>query len=271
MNRPRIAALVGVATLAFALVAVLAPVTVPLPGGDFVVPVVGALALIEALRVVRARWRADPVEAAMPAPERPVATPSPGAAFEEVLAGFREDGRVYYRQSRIREGLRTAAVAVLVEYGGVDEAAARERLATGEWTDDARAAAFLAGEGVPVPSLRDRVVDRVRAESSFGRGVRRTVDAIAAAAGLDVDPGSSDCAGPGPARDAGSERSGDRGRFRGDPAPDAGTDRRAEWAADGGLPECHDTGHWRGVSAVALVGLGVGVLTGQPAAALAGV
>jgi len=260
----RLSLAVGVLALGIGLAATLVPGFVSLGLGRVVVSVVGGLALLQAVRVVRSR-RGEPLdEATMPDPERPVETPSPGAAFETALAGLLGADRIYYHPKRIREGLRAAAVDVLVAYGGDDESTARERLATGRWTDDAYAAAFLAGEPPPAPSLRDRLRAAAGRESTLQRSVRRTVDAIAAVAGVEPRP------------DAVEDRHG-----RGPTLPIADDGDAREWslagddgdapAGDGGVPARRATGHWRGASVVALLGLGIGALVEQPAVVLAGV
>jgi hypothetical protein len=55
---------------------------------------------------------------------------------------------------------------------------AREAVAAGTWTDDPVAAAFLAGEGGPVPSLRARARLWLLPERERERRVERALRAI---------------------------------------------------------------------------------------------
>ena len=249
MTPRRLALLAGLGALVLALLALVAPGLLALPFDRILVGVVGVVALLLALRAVRARLFGRRSEAETPDPERPVATPAPGEAFEDALAAFvDEDGG--YPRARLRNGLRTAAVAVRSRYGTDDEAAAERAVADGSWTDDDRAAAFLReGEG-PTPPLAARLRRRLRRESALEAGIRHAVDEIAAAAGV----ATTGTTNPRDEGDAATTAT----------AVTAGTD-------DGAANESRPTGRWRGVSAVALVCVGVGALSGRPAVALAGV
>lgn len=273
MSDRRLASLLGVAALGLGLAVMVAPGIVGFDPGPILVWGVGALVLLRALGVIQDRRRSDLDEAVTPDPELPTATPPPGEDIDAVLEGFLDTRNATFHRGRVREGLRSAAVAVLSRYGTYSEAEAEAALDAGTWTDDRSATAFLGEANAPPLSPLARVRNRFRDETSMDRAVRHTVDAIAAAAGLDPRSGGSDEAarrlGIGRGREA---RAADAGRApsstdvttRGDDGSDRGT-------ADVVSRATHPTGHWRGVSVVALVGIGAGILVGEPAVLLAGV
>ena len=103
------------------------------------------------------------------------------------------------------------------------------------------------------------------------------MDAIAAAA--DLTPRSSEPGSDEPSREPRRGRSGRHETHRSNSGSDGSPTGRS--TVDGGpdhetdgdvvFREPHPTGRWRGVNAVALLGIGVGVLVGEPAVLLAGV
>ena len=268
MNYQRLAASLGILTLGTGLAAIASPGLVAFDPGRVLVWSVGGLALVEALRVVQGRRHADLDEAETPDPELPSATPSPGEDLEDALEQFIDSRESYFRRSRLREGLRSAAIAVLTRYDVYSEAEAEAALEAGTWTADPVAAAFLGGESAPTLPVRTRVGNWLRRESSTERGVRRAVDAITAVAGVTPDADEKSANG---ARRRESRRGNayENVSLTTVPAPeDDGTDD----GSTGDLRRAsHGTGRWRGVSVVALVGIGVGILAGEPAVLLAGV
>ncbi|MFB6140627.1 MAG: DUF58 domain-containing protein [Halosimplex sp.] len=271
MNHRRLALAVGIAALGLSLVAVVYPGFAAFSLDRIVVSVIGALALVQALRVVRSRRHGALDEAATPDPELPVATPPPGDELETVLEAFLDSRRPYYHRTRLREGLHSAAVAVLTQYGGYSESEAEEAVATGTWTDDGHAAAFLDSETGPTRSVRTRIRDVVSRESSVQRGIRHTVDAIAAAAGVTARTTGEGTDTPrGPAGDASNSET-DSALTRFSTATNRETDGSGDGTGGVVSRDSHSTGHWRGVSAVALLGIGVGILVERPAVLLAGV
>lgn len=268
MNARRLSLLIGAVTLAVGVVAIVAPGVVPVSPDRAIVSLVGALAILQALRVVQRRRGGTLDEATTPDPERAVSTPRPGEDVESVLGEFLDRRRVYGHLSRIREGLIAAAVAVLAQFEGHTPSDARARVAAGTWTDDAYAASFLGGEEAPRVPLRARLGHTLARESSRRRKIRRTVDAIAAVVERHVGRNG------GVANDPRTRERDDR------TTRDAGAGRRASTAEPSAFEEgtdevvarsAHPTGHWRGVSVVALVGIGVGVVVEQPSVLLAGV
>ncbi|MFB6141868.1 MAG: DUF58 domain-containing protein [Halorientalis sp.] len=222
--------------------------------GEAAVPLLGMLTLLLAARAVQQRREAEPRLATTPDPEVPSGTLPPGEDIDEPLGDFLGTGRTYYGRYT-RRGLRRAATAVLARYEGLTEAEADERLDEGAWTDDPVAATFLR-EGTPRTLLPGRVRSLLGLESVYDRSVRRTVDAIAAVAGLSFDapePSLLDRLGR---RSTGASRDElTRDSLRPD---DAGNEVRRE------------TDHWTGVSVVALLGIGAGVLAQRPGLVLVG-
>lgn len=261
MTPRRLALWAGLVALTLALLALVAPGLVGLRFGDVLVGGVGVLALLLSVRAVRSRLDGERAETETPDPERPVATPAPGEAFEDALAGFVDGRGGAYPRTRLRDGLRAAAVAVLARYGAYTEAAAEAAVAAGSWTDDDRAAAFLREGEAPTPPLRVRLGRHLRRESTLQTGIRHAVDAVAGAAGVVAADGNRETEtrgrGDGPARAATTTT-----------ALDDGVVDETTGVVAG---EPHATGHWRGVSTVALVAAGVGVLAGRPAVVLASV
>ena len=265
MNYRRLAASLGVLALGTSLVAIVAPGLLGVDLDRIVVSVVGVLALLQALRVIQRRRHAELDEAGTPDPELPFATPVPGEDLDSVLDGFLDTRRMYYRGNRVREGLRSAAVAVLTRYGGYSEAEAGAALEAGTWTEDRVAAAFLGSGAAPGLPVRARVRNWLRRESPTRRGIRHAVDAIAGVAGF---TSGSDGGTPDGIRDRDPRREdGSDAQPSGVTTVETGT----EEAASGVLRAPHPTGHWRGASVVALVGIGAGVLVREPAVLLAGV
>ena len=188
-----------------------------------------------------------------------VKIPTPGRELEDVLSEFADEAEVV-TESNTKDGLRTAAIAVLTRYEGLSPADARERIVQGTWTDDPVAAAFLSEQMAP---LTTRIGTRLTRESSDESGIRHTVDAFAATLGLDF----------GASRDGGiRSRVGQhlRPRHSSAGASPGNTATDSEPTTLSNEPTSRRTNHWRGVSAVALLGIGVGVLTEQPGVLLAG-
>jgi len=245
VNWQRALLLTGIGLFGLGALGLAAPGVLGLDLGQPVLALVAVLALVQAARLVQSRRRLEGSEAALPDREELYAVPSPGDRFREALSQFRRRPRASYRGSS-RADLAAVAVAVLTRYTGCSEAEAQRRLDDGSWTDDPYARAFLSGDhDLSVPTaLRLRTV--LGRESLYRRCLRRTVDEIARVAGVPVGTGDSD----------------------GEAAPQSRT--RPSASADG-LVARRETGHWYGISAVVLAGVGAGVLLEQPAVLLVGV
>lgn len=135
----------------------------------FVLALGGALLLVGAVRVHRARHRRPPTTDP-PAPERPAEYPVPGAALDRAWDDFR---------------MHAVAVRVLRRAHGWSEAEAKRRLAAGTWTEDPVAAAYFVEErpSGAIERVRARLLGRVRRPARR----RRALEVLAVAANIDVD------------------------------------------------------------------------------------
>ncbi|WP_436925499.1 DUF7269 family protein [Halosimplex amylolyticum] len=186
MNRRRLALGVpGVALVALALVGtglvgglVPAEAAVAVLGTDYVfVALIGGGSLAVAAAVLVDGDEVD--QARMPDPESATAVPAPGDDLADRLDSWRVAVPVLGRRVRrdVRDRLREDAVTAVRRARNCDEAAARERVDSGAWTSDSRAAAFLASDRSA--SLGDALAATLRGETPFVAGARRTADAVA--------------------------------------------------------------------------------------------
>lgn len=265
MNYRRLALLFGVSSLALAGISITSPSVIPFRIDSILVSAIGVLALYQAIRVIRASVLRPLDEAVVPDPELPIGTPTPGDEFESVLSQFRDSTHLYTVRSHIHEGLFLAAIAVLTQYGGYSESEAVEQVKSKTWTDNKYAAAFLADEKI-LPPLRSRLRNMTRRESNLQRDIRHTVDAIATVAGVTLESkvGEKATAQRNEVEQISSTSGLNQNSSR---TPQVSRDLMESSV----FRESHSTGHWNGVSIVALVGIGVGVLTEEPAVLLAGV
>lgn len=234
----------GVGLLVFALGvgAMVVPGLLPFSTDRALVYLVGIVAFVQAYRTLVARWHEGRHRAETADPEVVTPTPVPGEGGGEVIGGLL-GGSWYFR----RRGLREAAVSVLTRYQGLSEHEARISIDEGSWTEDPFAAAHL-GEEAPAVALGGHLRRIVGLESSYSFGRRRAIAEIARVAGLSA-----------------SDEAGGRRLWLpfGD---DEGVTAPVEEA-----PGRRATGHWRGVSAVALVAIGAGVLAQSAPIVLSGV
>jgi hypothetical protein len=160
---------------------------------------VGAVTLLQGLRVARARYASELDAAETPDPETEQDLSVPGETFDDLLESVDpiqlravQTGRHRERAradpaERLETRLEAAAVATITRKWGCSRERAREALETGEWTDDRAAAAFFNGDAEP-----RRFHEKLRyALSTELRGKQRAVRAADEIAGLstseDVD------------------------------------------------------------------------------------
>lgn len=177
-------AIVGAGLVLLGLAFVAVPgLTPPLTLGGTIVTAIGALALVQGLRTVQGRRRADVTQTELPTPERPRELPTPGEEIDAVI----ESGRVRYgREGReLRDRLERAAVGALVLEEGLTEDEAWEALETGTWTDDPLAAAHFTNAIPDWAPWRVRLRATVRRD--YPRRTRRAADEIARIAGVNDD------------------------------------------------------------------------------------
>lgn len=250
----------GVVLFAGGVVAALVPGPFParLPGAT---ALVGVVATVAGLRAVRGIERPGP--ARTPDVEALPRVPVPGSTFDRTLAAFLAPGEEHLLYPRrVRTALTNAAVEVLARYRGLTPATARDRVRDGEWTGDRTAAAFLAEGDAPGPEGGPPGSWLRRRASSFDRGVRHAVAAVADVAGVEV--GSPASLGRIDSGESGSDRppvrvgrgeAGNAGPGDGDPRGSATANR---------------SGRWAGFGAVTLGTVGAGALAGWPGVVLAG-
>jgi hypothetical protein len=150
-------------------------------GNDYLVAAaVASLGLLLAVPVLLSARASTLDQATMPTPERGLAMQTPGAAFDEVL-----DSRIVLvpyvpadRREAVRTELRTTAVDVVAHTSSASRPEAAARVATGSWTDDETAAAFLDDEAPNSSSIRALGARLGTAlwsgDSPFQRSARRT-------------------------------------------------------------------------------------------------
>ena len=106
-----------------------------------------------------------------------------GAALDsrlEAAMAYDDGDRSKRERARndVETELRALATANYMERTGCEESVASERVEAGEWTDDPRAAAFLAGDTGPTTPLRLWLLDLLTGRDTFERGVEHTIDVI---------------------------------------------------------------------------------------------
>ncbi|WP_331235933.1 DUF58 domain-containing protein [Natronorarus salvus] len=244
MNGRRLWLLVGL--LAFVLgTAVWAfPGLVALSMDEAVLVLVGLLALALAVGQVRKRRGSRIRTVRTPDPERPLPTGTPGEGTDRTIRLLRDGRRVPHQQrTELRSRIEEALVGALSVYRGRPDA--RRAVEEGSWTEDGAVAAYAAGESPPTDPLG--LVRGLVGESRSSRALRRTVDALAA-----VKEGEGE---PVPVGDEPERR------------PPV---RRALDTDENGVAARRRTDRWSGVGALALSGIGLGVLVRSPAVVLAG-
>lgn len=230
----RITGAVGLLAAVIGLVEILEPGAIPLPIGEEAVYVVAAGVALYGYVSFRRRRVGTYVRP--PVYERGVISSPPGESLHEALAEFGTWQLVPSKQ-RTRAGLRETAIEVLARYGDLSDAEARRQVETGRWTDDEVAAAYLA-EDDRQPWALSELRRRLAGTSGRSVAIERTVDAIVKTAGLDDETADID--------------EGDR-----QPIPDL-SDRTD--ALEMAINTTTQTGHWYGMSLVAVVGIAVGIL-----------
>lgn len=157
-------------------------------GTDYAaVTLVAVLALVQCLRVVRARRASEVRTARIGDVETVESMPTPGEEFDRMVEEIHAVPRrvSIRRQDDVRETLEGAALAAIARRENCSRDRAREHVAAGTWTDDVHATVFLGGEGAPTPSLVDRLTVAASGHSPPQFRIRRTADAVARTAGVD--------------------------------------------------------------------------------------
>ena len=137
---------------------------------------VGVVALLGAVGVLSRRRAVDVERIETGDPETLVDLPAPG---DEARGAFRRASALQLTGSRdrVEQRLHEVATDVVARRHDCTDDAARALLASGEWTDDPFAAAFLSEDGA-TEAPRIPPTEWVRVDSPFQYRARRTVDAI---------------------------------------------------------------------------------------------
>lgn len=175
-------ATIGIALAALGLLLVIAPgAAQALSLTRLGVLLLGIVAILQGLRSLRARW-VTPVDGAdPPEPETRHETARPGDDFDERITslatrrGRRWHGATY---ERVRQRLEAGAIEATAHRWRLSDADARERVATGRWTEDPAAAWFLANGDAPTPPWRTRLQAYLGSESPIAFYANRTAEAI---------------------------------------------------------------------------------------------
>lgn len=179
---------VGVVAVALGVLLVVQPGLATAVAADYVaVVVVGLLALVQGLRVARARRRSEIRGAETPDVETVETMPTPGHEFDARVAGLRSGPRrsTIRERANVREMLEEAAVSTVAERENCSQERAREKIDAGTWTDDVHAAAYLGGADAPKPPLLSKLRFLASPDSTYQIRMRRTADAIARVAGVE--------------------------------------------------------------------------------------
>lgn len=140
----------------------------------------GAVALAVVFVVFGLRTVGGQTQATPPTPETVRTAPAPGDRFDALVddgVGLRE--RLFGdTRERVRTRLSETATRAVMRRENCGREAARSRIATGAWTDDPDAAAFVSTDAGPTPPLASRVSAALRGKSWFQRGARRTAEEI---------------------------------------------------------------------------------------------
>lgn len=176
MVRPLVA--VGVAAVAVGFVAAVDQgVAAALDPSATVVTLIGALGVAQGVRYANAR-RGRRRQAASPGdPERRAPAAVPGADLDERIERATGPALGGHRARRqLRDRVREVAVATVARGRNVSPETAERLVETGDWTDDATAAAFLARRSSYPVRVRLRAV--VSGRSRYEFGLRAAVDAL---------------------------------------------------------------------------------------------
>lgn len=186
---------VGLAAVALGVLMVVEPGVATAIAADYTaVVLIGALALVQGVRVAQARRATELRSAETPDVETVRTVPTPGDGFDDRLAGLRSGPRraVLRERADLRETLTDAAISAVADRDHCSREQARERVEDGTWTDDPFAASFLGGADAPTPPLSAKLRLVAGSESAHQVRVRRTADAVARAAGVGAEGDAPD-------------------------------------------------------------------------------
>ncbi|WP_436935521.1 DUF7269 family protein [Halovenus marina] len=270
MNLKQLFVGLGLALIALVGAELAIPGLLPNPFGEEMVLVLGGATMLYALAVVWARRSEQIDRVEIPHVERRLPTDVPGESLSAILRQFPKIQREHSSWSyTTREGLQDAAIAVLTRYGDCTKAEAREQIEQKRWTDDAVAADFLTGDLEEYGLVTRSVRSRLSIPSKSERAIDRTIDAI-----VEVAETGQRARGEGTeeATETTVEGAGSEGEQPSAMPDSVAIDPEVPLVAGRSTPDAlRETHHWTGVSVVALVCLGLGVIVQQPGVLLAGI
>ncbi|WP_206424965.1 DUF58 domain-containing protein [Halosimplex salinum] len=160
-----------------------------LPIGQEAIFLVGLLAAITGLGVVRRRLRGDVEETVTPNPERPAGNPMPGEDVDRMLyemTTLRQG--VSENREHLEERLENLAVAVIRNREDCSVEEARRILESGEWTANEQAASFFQGERTAAQEagLSESLLSGTDDVASFENQFRATVEELIEVGDVDV-------------------------------------------------------------------------------------
>ncbi|ELZ24200.1 hypothetical protein C475_13162 [Halosimplex carlsbadense 2-9-1] len=273
--------LIAIGAILFAAAA--AMIVVPdlssaLPSATQGVFLVGIIAVVTGLGVVRRRLRGEVEETITPNPERPAGNPMPGEDVDRMLYEMTHLRQgVNENREHLEERLENLAVAVVRNREDCSVEQARRILEAGEWTNNETAAEFFQSERTAAQEagLSESLLSGTDDVAAFENRFRVTVEELIEVGDVDVNS-SVDV-----------EEETDRSffdRLLGRSADDGDDDEAVEsnWNESNSSVPTFDTSEpfedvslqhtnrWLGVTAFALVAVGAGVVTFTPGLMLAG-
>jgi hypothetical protein len=142
---------------------------------------VGVFGLVEAARALQLRRRTEIDGAELPEPEAREETAWPGDGFDRRVAAVgrkRDRSWAGGQHERLRRRLQDAAVDAAAHRWRLRTSEARDRIETGDWTEDPAAAWFLGGETVEPPPWSIRLRAYLDGPTPFAYYANRTADAV---------------------------------------------------------------------------------------------
>lgn len=178
----RASIVVGILLSVAGIAAILLDVrSLPMVSGLSLIVIIGLVGIFAGTLGVRARMLGQESHATLPNVELPPDVPVPGDRFDEFLVEYGTE--TYLRRAtnpdreRVRSVLQTRVISTLVYDAGYTRTDAERAVRRGDWTDDAKVAAFLGGGAAP-PSLSERLRSKTGAPSPTRHLVSRTISEI---------------------------------------------------------------------------------------------
>lgn len=262
---------IGIVAFVIGLVTivVISPLVDVFPSSYAIVSIIGAFAFLLGLWMTRKWYKGGVAQTTVPNVEKVLSTQAPGHDIDRALYELTEyrKGTIEYKD-QIQDRLASVAVAIITHRDECSREEAVQMLQDGTWTDNVYAASFFTGSSPPKRALHKRIVNRYVGdnESAYERWVRITVDTLLERSGMEFEEPREEASGGLLSRlglsgdDDDSEVVLTQASYR------SATEKRdAHESRDGvAYAQLLQTGHWRGISGLALVCAGFGVILAQP-------